>query len=370
MRAALFYGNREVRVENVPDPPLTAGELLLEVHAVGICGTDAAEYEHGPKMFPVHHRHRVTGHEGPMIPGHEFSGRVVAVGAGVTGFEPGMVVACGAGHSCGVCIQCRRGRTNLCDSYWTVGLQRNGALAQFCSVPPAICFDVAPFGLNEDAAALAQPMSIAVHSMRQGRPLPGDDVIVVGAGGIGAFLTFALAQYGTRTIVVEPDPGRREIAAGLGAAVTIAPAADQTLKTQLDELDATPTVFYEVSGSAAGLHAAIEALPRGGRLVLVGLQERPYEADLRALTLREFEYVGTNAHVASADMPEALRLLALGGIPWWDVAPLALSLDCLVRDGILPMVERRSPRVKTLADPWAPVTRPTRLGASADGRPR
>ena len=90
-----------------------------------------------------------------MIPGHELSGRVVAVGEGVSGFAPGTVVASGAGISCGECFQCRAGLTNLCLRYSTVGLHRDGGLAQLCAVPAATCLDVAQYGLDEQVAALA-----------------------------------------------------------------------------------------------------------------------------------------------------------------------------------------------------------------------
>jgi (R,R)-butanediol dehydrogenase/meso-butanediol dehydrogenase/diacetyl reductase len=361
MRAAVFHGNRDIRVEDVPEPRIGPGELLLEVHAVGVCGTDAAEFEHGPNMFPIDRSHRVTGHHGPLIPGHELAGRVVEVGPGADGFKVGDVVACGAGASCGKCQQCLRGKTNLCDSYWTVGLQRNGGLAQYCAVPASICIDVGLYGLTEDVAALAQPMSIAVHSMRQGRPQQAEAVVVIGAGGIGAFLTFALARSGFNTVVVELDVTRRNLATQLGATAVIAPEREVTLKEQLQRLGVQPTVVYEVSGTASGLNAALTAVVLGGRLVVIGLQEHPREIDLRRLTLHEVEIIGTNAHVFAADMPEAVRLLAEQPSDWGSIAPVALSLDRLVEDAILPMVERRGTRVKSLIDPWAPATRPTEM---------
>ena len=130
MKAAVYHGARDIRVEEVPDPSPAAGELLLEVHAAGICGTDVGEWLHGPVSYALA-GHAVTGHTGPMIPGHELSGRVVATGAGVEGFAPGAVVATGAGISCGECFQCRAGLTNLCLRYSTVGLDRDGGLAQY-----------------------------------------------------------------------------------------------------------------------------------------------------------------------------------------------------------------------------------------------
>src|SRR5713101_2762987 len=177
MKAAVYYGADDIRIEQVSDPSPGPGELLLEIHAAGICGTDVGEFVHGPMSYSVS-GHPLTGHRGPLIPGHELSGRVVARGPGAVDFELGAVVASGAGISCGECFQCRAGRTNLCLQYSTVGLQRNGALAQFCAVPAATCVDVGPYGLGEETSALAQPMAIAVHSMRRGRIQPGEDAVV------------------------------------------------------------------------------------------------------------------------------------------------------------------------------------------------
>ena len=124
-------------------------------------------------------------------------------------------------------------------------------------------------------------------------------------------------------------------------------------------------VAYEVTGSVPGLAAATASLPAGGRLVLIGLHERPREVDLRAITLAEQEVIGTNAHSCTTDLPEALRMLAARRRDWRDVAPIALSLDRLVEDGIRPLVEGRSDRIKTLVDPWAATSRETIMTAPA-----
>ena len=118
-----------------------------------------------------------------------------------------------------------------------------------------------------------------------------------------------------------------------------------------------PTVVYEVTGGRGPLEEAIAAVMPGGRVVVVGLQERPFELDFRRLTLSEVELIGTNAHVCGADLPEALRLLANRGGRWTDVAPTMIPLDRLVDDGVRPMADGRATRIKTLIDPWADAAR-------------
>ncbi|HEY6297045.1 MAG TPA: alcohol dehydrogenase catalytic domain-containing protein [Streptosporangiaceae bacterium] len=356
MRAAVYRGREDVRIEEIAEPVPLSNELLLRVAAVGICGTDGHEYAHGPFQFAVPSR-SPWGPAGALVPGHEFAGVVVGMGGDVTGFGEGDLVASASGVACGECRWCRRGRTNLCLRYETVGLQRHGALAQFCVVPAASCAAVDPRSLTPDAAALGQPMAIAVHAVSRGAPAAGMEVLVIGAGGIGAFLVFALAQSGARVSVIETDAARRALALGLGAAVAVAP---DTFGASLREGRA-PELVYEVTGNPAGLALALGSLGRGTRLVVVGLQGTPAELDLRMLSIREAELIGTNAVVAADDLPRALQLLGRRSGSWADVAPVALALEDLVDQGIRPLASGTPTRVKTLVDPWAPATRRTQL---------
>src|SRR5690349_17922306 len=180
MRAAVYHGPHDVRIEDVPTPQPQAGEVLLEVLRSGMCGTDATDWKSGPKTFPVHRRHPVTGHEGPMIIGHEFIGRVVEQGDGAT-TRVGSLVASGAGVSCGQCDRCSQGRTNLCRSYYTLGLNTSGGMAQFVAVPESTLAPI-PDGLSLDAAGLAQPLAVGLHAARRAGAHAGDRVVLIGAG--------------------------------------------------------------------------------------------------------------------------------------------------------------------------------------------
>jgi (R,R)-butanediol dehydrogenase/meso-butanediol dehydrogenase/diacetyl reductase len=301
---------------------------------------------------------------GPLIPGHEFAGRVIDVAPDVAGLAPGDWVATGAGVWCGTCERCRSGRLNLCTRYWTLGLQRHGGLAERCAVPARTCVRAEPYGLAGDILGLAQPMAIAVHSLRRGRSAAGEIALVVGVGGIGAFLVHALAAEGLRVLVSEPDAERRSIATALGADTTVDPA-QEPVAAVVTRIGADVAVTFEVTGTAAGLQSALEATPPGGRLVAVGLHDVPRELDIRTITLREQELIGTNAHVCSTDLPDALRLLAQGDRDWRVVAPTALPLELLVEDALQPLVERRSSRIKTLIDPATSAPRETRMDGVA-----
>jgi (R,R)-butanediol dehydrogenase/meso-butanediol dehydrogenase/diacetyl reductase len=360
MRAAVYHGARDLRIEEVPRPRPAPGEVLVRVHANGICGTDASEYL-GAQMYPLHARHGLTGHHGPMIPGHEFAGRIAEIGDGVDGFTEGEPVVTGSALWCGVCRQCRAGRTSICVQYATVGLHRDGGLAEFVRVPAHIVFRAAPFGLSDDAAVLTQPMAIAVHALRRGRPRAGEHVLVLGAGGIGAFLTFALAQHGAHVVAADLSESRLAVARRLGASETVRAGDAGALSAALAEIGFMPTLVYEVTGTDAGMAAAIAAVDAGGRLVTVGIAKHPIEVDARRVTTKELEIVGTNALIGRDDVPEAAHLLARDPAAWQDVAPVAIPLERIVEDGIVPMLEGRAAQIKLLVDPWTRATRPTAM---------
>lgn len=359
MKAVRFHGAGDVRVEQVDGLPAPGpGRVLLRVRTVGICGTDGLEFKQGPVLVrPLDTPHPVTGHLGPLTLGHEFAGEITAVGDGVDEFEPGMLVACGAGMSCGTCAPCRDGRTNLCTTYATIGFHQDGGLAEAVLAPAAICFDAGSYGLSADAAALAQPMAIAVHAARRGRVANGELVAIIGVGGIGSFLTYAASAMGATVVVADTDPVKLEIAAALGAARTVDVTAGETLQAALDR---APDVIFEASGAAVALEQAVRLAPRGGRIVAVGVQKAPPPVDMARLTLDELELIGTVAHVVAHDFPEALRLLAAREAGWADVAPEVLPLDDVLDAGIRPLANGSSDRIKALFDPSAPTARPAR----------
>jgi len=341
MMAAVYHGRRDLRLTRVPIPEPRPDELLLRVHASGVCGTDAAEWAQGPRVYAP-----------PLIPGHELAGRVVGYGADVSGFPEGTLVACGAGYVNTPDRLSRSGRPSLSRAYATIGLQADGGFAQYCAVPARACLpadDVLP-----DTAALAQPMAIAVHATRRGRVATLEHVVVLGVGGIGAFAVVAAAARGAHVTAIDPQPERLLLAERLGAACTLTPP-------QVSETGgvAPPDAILECSGAASAWELAVTMAAPGCRIVIVGLQQRAAALDLRELSRREHELIGTNAHDGAHDLSEALRLLASHHGGWSDVAPMAIPLAGLVPDALAPLAERRATSVKTLVDPWTVAARPT-----------
>jgi (R,R)-butanediol dehydrogenase / meso-butanediol dehydrogenase / diacetyl reductase len=345
MRAAVYHGPGDVRVQDVPVPEPGPGEVLIKVGTAGICGSDAAEYAH-PHLI----RTAADGTPDVVVLGHEFAGEVTGLGAGAPGDLLGQRVVCGAGVSCGTCVMCARGRTNLCLSYHTLGFHRDGGMAQYVTAPASICAPVGERGLSMDTAALAQPMAIAVHARARGQVRAEQVVLILGVGGIGSFLTYACVASGARVWVADIADDRLALARALGAAQVVDSRATDPAVALAGAGVRAETVF-EVSGSAAGLDAALRAAHPGVRLVAVGIQQAPHEARFAEWTLSEYDVLGTVAHVCATDLPEALDLLAGRAEAWDDIAPAVFPIEDLVGAGLAPLGAGQPGQVKTLFDP-------------------
>ena len=309
MRAAVYHGPHDVRIEEVQQPRPAEGEVLLRVLRSGMCGTDATEWKAGPKTFPLERPHPVTGHSGPMVFGHEFIGEVVEQGDGGS-IPVGTVVASGAGVSCGSCDRCLQGRTNLCRSYYTLGLNIAGGMAEFVAAPESTLVPV-PEGLSLDAAGLAQPVAVGLHGARRAGARDGDRVVLIGAGAIGTFLLTGLRSLVEVDLTVVDFPGSRlERAGRLGAdrVVEAGPGAVDRVRDVVGPPGAD--VVIEASGAPGQLAAALTMVRPGGTVLQVGLPSAPQEIDVWSLVMREITVQTTLAHVCGADLAPALDILA------------------------------------------------------------
>ncbi|MDX1891221.1 zinc-dependent alcohol dehydrogenase [Mycolicibacterium sp. 050158] len=303
MRASVYHGAHDVRVEDVPEPVRRPGEAILRVLRSGVCGTDATEWSSGPKTFPVNRVHPVTAHSGPMVLGHEFVGEVVEAADGGH-FARGDVVASGAGVSCGECGRCREGRTNLCDVYYTLGLNTGGGMAEYVSVPERVLTRV-PAEMSLDSAGLAQPMAVGLHAARRAGAVDGDRVVLIGAGAIGSFVLAGLTSLADVDVTVVDFAGTRlKRAERLGAARTVAAGTDAA--SQLRGVE----VVIEASGAPGQLNNAISMVRTGGTILQVGLPSRQQEVDVHTLVMREISIVTTLAHVCGEDLGAALEILS------------------------------------------------------------
>lgn len=328
MRAGVLYAPGDLRVEDTPTPECGPDDVLIQVRYNGLCGTDATEYTKGPMMVPLITPHPGSGHVGATILGHEFIGTVVAEGENVTGML-GKRVACGAGVSCGRCVMCNGGRTNLCSSYYTLGLSTHGGLAEYAAAPANTCVEI-PDACTDEDAALAQPLAVAIHAVRRAALRPGQPVAVLGIGAIGSFILAALSEHDGNIIAMDIEPSRLELATKLGASNTVllehAKGIEKLRESYPDGID----VVFETSGVDGAAANACELAALGGTVVLVGLNNRPQPLTLAPIVLREVNIVTTVAHVCAEDIPDALALLTkrpLASLLLDSISPLENVVD-------------------------------------------
>jgi len=310
MIAAVYHASGDVRIEERDVPTPIEGEVLLKVLRSGMCGTDASEYKSGPKIFATQTKHPISGHHGPMILGHEFIGEIVSSPDASSGFNTGDVVASGAGISCGNCRRCLEGRTNLCDRYVTLGLNRDGGMAQYVAVPTSTLVKV-PAGLSLDAAGIAQPLAVGLHAARRSGVKNGDKVLLIGAGAIGTFVLAGLKHLVNAEVTVLDFGGARlERATRLGAGhtVEVGDGAEQSIR----EIFGTAgiDVVIEASGAPGQMAFALNLVKRGGTLLQVGLPSTKQELDVHKIVMSEINISTTLAHVCGQDLAPALEILS------------------------------------------------------------
>ena len=267
-----------LELREVPIPAVGINDVLIRVHKTGICGTDLHIESWDPWAARTIHP--------PLVVGHEFVGEVVESGSNVYDFQPGDLVS-GEGHVvCGVCRHCLAGRRHLCAHTIGLGVGRDGAFAEYVSLPVTNVWHHWQ-GIDEEVAAIFDPFGNAVHTALA-FPVLGEDVLVSGAGPIG-LLAIAVARHaGARNIVVsEPNAFRRELAVRMGATLVIDPR-ERTLPDVFAELDMVEgfDVAMEMSGNATALRAAIAAMAHGGGVAILGIPTEEIALDVNSIVFK------------------------------------------------------------------------------------
>ncbi len=300
MRAAVLRAPKDVVIEERPAPRPGPDQVLVRVLSVGVCGSDTHYYDHGRiGRFVV---------ESPLILGHEAAGEVAEVGSDVTGLRVGQRVSIEPGVPDLTCEQCLSGRYNLCPNMRFFATPPvDGAFAEYVAVHAAFAHPV-PDSIGDDAAALLEPLSVAVWACRKGRITAGSRVLVTGAGAIGLVsLQTAIAFGATEVVVSDVNPSRLELARELGATTAL-----DARETSVTALDRPPQVLLECSGYPPAIGEGIRALDRAGRAVLVGMGGEEIPLPLAVVQERELELTGTFRYANT--WPTAIALVASGRV--------------------------------------------------------
>ncbi|MFF4463396.1 zinc-binding dehydrogenase [Streptomyces mirabilis] len=279
------------------------GEVLLAPAYVGICGTDLHIF-HGDMDARV---------AAPAVLGHEMSGRVVRVGAGVEGWRPGDAVTVMPLRWDDTCPACLAGHQHICQRLDFIGIDSPGAMQQRWTVPASTLIRL-PDSLALDRAALVEPTAVAVHDVGRADVRAGERVVVVGGGPVGILIALVARAVGADVRVVELSAHRRLLAEELGLTAWD-PAADEVpALVQQWTGEAGADVAFEVSGAAGGVDTAVDVLGVRGRLCLVAIHPRPREINLHRFFWRELTLIGARLYDRS-DFERAVALVADGTIP-------------------------------------------------------
>lgn len=309
MKALVFHGRKDLRLEDVAETSvLGAREVRLKVKRAGICHTDFNEYAHGP-LYVAASPHPRTGRSVPLVLGHEFSGEVVETGSAVRRVTVGDRVAVNAVDSCRNCFYCRRGQYALCPSAAYIGFARDGGFAQFSVVPEDCCYQLSE-EVSYDAGALVEPLSVAVHAVRQAGAGVGSRTAVVGGGTVGLCTLQALRAAGARDVfVVEKAEAKKRFSESLGASAFINPEKTNPAKAIHELTDGLGAdVTFECVGSPAAMATAVSVTRSGGIMCIVGIFPGPFQFDFNSLVSSEKNIVTSLAY--GDEFPIVIKMLA------------------------------------------------------------
>jgi len=353
MKAARWYGKHDVRVENIEEPMPGPGEVKVKVKWCGICGSDVHEYHDGPITIPVDTPHPITGKTAPIVVGHEYSGEVVAVGEGVSGFKPGDRVVAETTIACMECHACKAGEYTHCENLGITGLSGyGGAFAEYCVVKEMFLHHI-PDGLDYAKAAIVEPFTVGFHAVDVGDFKAGMCAVVLGAGPIALGVVEVLKASGARQVIcVARKEKPKAFAIAAGADIVLDPekcdAAEEILRLT-GGIGAD--ICFETFGSDIGPEIGQKCLRSRGTLVIISLWSRPAQVDLMTTVQKELRIVGTNLSSFN-DYESVVKMLCDGRMKADYYVTKRIYLDDLVEEGYGALLgPERKDHVKILVTP-------------------
>jgi alcohol dehydrogenase, propanol-preferring len=318
VQAAVFHGSgRRLTIEDIATPEPAPGEILVRVAGCGVCHTDLHYLDHGTPTFK----------EPPLVLGHEISGVVASpdpsgrVGEGERVLLPAVL-------SCGACTACRSGRENICGGSVMLGNNVDGGYAEYVVVPAGDVFPLPDEIPLVDAAVIADAVTTPYHAVvNRGRVRPGDEVVVIGCGGVGLNVVQIAAALGARVTAIDLSADKRERAVRLGASGAVDPAAHEKPDRQVRELThGGAEVVFEVVGSPGTQELAVACARTGGRVVLVGYSPRPMSLNTGRVMFREMDVMGSLG-CRPVDYPRVIELVRQGRVRLSEIVTHRLPLS-------------------------------------------
>ncbi|MDJ1434411.1 zinc-binding dehydrogenase [Halostagnicola sp. A-GB9-2] len=343
MRAALFYGTEDMTVEDVDEPTPESGEILVDVSACGICGSDLHFYTEG-----LH-----GDAELPVTLGHEVGGTVIETGDDVD-IEVGTDVVLSPHTPCMECWCCEDGLYNLCRNLNATSAQPGGYAEKVVeSADNAI---VLPEGVSPEDAAIAQPVSVGLHAVRESPLGIGDSAMVVGAGPIGlGVIQFAKSTGAGPIYVSEPQESRQEVAREFGADVVIDPTEEDPIERVREETGTGVDVAFEAVGHQATLNQAIESTRANGHTTVIGVFSDDVEISPQSLVSSQRSISGSTSHQlgprVTKEYNAVLRQLETGELDADKYVTSRIGLEDVVDEGFETLLSEDNEERKILVCP-------------------
>ena len=344
MKAARWYKQKDVRVEEVEIPKVGEQQIKIAVKYCGICGSDLHEYLGGPIFIPVDKPHPYTGEKAPLVMGHEFSGEVVEVGPEITKFKVGDRVTVEPIHA----KDGLKGKYNLDPNLNFIGLAGGGGgFSEYVVVNEDQAHKL-PDNVDFEQGALTEPAAVGLYAVRQSRIQAGDTAAVFGCGPIGLLVIDALRAAGaSRIFAVELSPERQAKAKELGA-IVVDPSKEDAVESIRRQTGGGVNVSFEVTGVPVVLQQSLEAAEKGGELVVVSIWEQPATIHPNEIVIQEKTMKGV---IAYRDVfPKVLELMGKGYFSKDVLVTKRIKLEDIVEEGFNALVKEKS-QVKILVSP-------------------
>ncbi|MGM7634901.1 2,3-butanediol dehydrogenase [Bacillus sp. Hm123] len=345
MKAAVWYGKHDVRVETKEEPVIQPGKVKVKVAFAGICGSDLHAYHGAGVQQDV--PHPVSGEMAPLTLGHEFAGTVSEIGEGVEGISIGDRVTIEPLIYCGKCQYCKQNHYNQCVDFGFIGLNANGGFAEYAVVEQKMVHKL-PDSMSLEEGALVEPAAVTVHAVRHSQLKVGDKVAVFGVGPIGLLTIMAAQAAGASEIyAVDVSPERLEKAKEIGATHTINAIEENSVEKILSLSAGGVDIAYEVAGAEVTLANALSTVKKKGEVVIVSIIPEPVKVDILQLTIKEANMTSVLAY--RNIFPEVINLIDSGKLDVKKVITKKIALDEVVEEG-LELLGKDKSQAKILID--------------------
>lgn len=307
MLAAVISNPKTIETRDMPIPTPAKDEALLKILYCGICGSDLGSYNGTMAYFTY-----------PRVPGHEFSAQIVEIGPNERGFSVGDIVTGNPYFNCGKCYSCRRGLVNACMSNQTMGVQREGAFAEYIVMPVSRL--IAGRGVSPKTLALVEPFCIGSHGVRRAGVTKGDRVLVVGAGTIGMMAAIAAKSEGAQVYVCDISEQKLEHARHFGVDGVILNESPEAFINRVNQIteDDGFDVTIEAVGLPSTLQNCLDAAAFGGRVAVVGVGKHNIDLNFTVIQKKELDIFGSR-NALTADFEAVIAKLADGRLKLDDV---------------------------------------------------